>query len=276
MSEFKPKSPGQSPISRAFQVGSWAFVTGGSDGLGLALAEEAAMRGLNCLLVARRADVLAAAAVKLRRHDVEIRTLSLDLEAGDAVERLEQATRDLPLTLAVFNAGAEASGDEFIEGEWDQWNSAIQRNVVFLTRALHYFSRRLVQAGGGGILVVGSEAAFGGVARSGVYAASKGFALNLCEALWAELGPKGVDVTTLLFAIADTPTLRRTLERKGIPVDVVNPASPADLARAAMDGLGTGPVVNFDETDPHDSLTSAAKRRARVEAKSELVRTFYG
>lgn len=262
--------------SRALTPGSWAFVTGGSDGLGLALAEEVAARGLNCLLIARREDVLATAAATLAKHNVEIRTLSLDLEAADAVERLAFATRDLPLALVVFNAGAEASGDEFIAGEWDAWHSVIQRNVVFLTHALHHFGQRLRSNGGGGILVVGSEAAFGGVARTAVYSATKGYALNLCEALWAELEPHGVDVTTLLFGIADTPTLRKALARKGIPIEAVNAADPVRLARAAVTALGSGPVINFDESDPSDSLTSAARRRERIVAKSEMMKLFYG
>lgn len=262
--------------SKALVPGSWAFVTGGSDGLGLALAEQAAMRGLNCLLIARRHDVLAAAAEQLRRHGTEIRTLALDLGAVDAVEQIDAATRDLPLRLAVFNAGAEASGDEVIDGDWAQWRSVIERNVLFLTEGMHRFARRFAANGGGGMLVVGSEAAFGGVARSGVYSATKGYALNLCESLWAELAPKGVDVTTLLFSIADTPTVRRTFERKGVPIDAIALSSPTDLARAAFDGLGQGPVVNFDEKDPADSLTSAAMRRKRTEVKSEQVRMFYG
>jgi uncharacterized protein len=263
-------------MSKAFKPGSWAFVTGGSDGLGLALAEEVAARGLNCLLIARREGVLAAAAAKLARHNVEIRTLSLDLEAADAVERLAFATRDLPLTLAVFNAGAEASGDEFTAGDWEAWHSVIQRNIIFLTQALHYFGQRLRSTGGGGILVVGSEAAFGGVARTAVYSATKGYALNLCEALWAELEPHGVDVTTLLFGIADTPTLRRALARKGISIKTVNAVDPEKLARAAVTALGTGPVFNFDEADPDNSLTSAARRRERVVSKSEMMKLFYG
>jgi uncharacterized protein len=262
--------------SKAFKSGSWAFVAGGSDGLGLALAEEVATRGLNCLLVARREDVLAAAAAKLAKYNVEIRTMSLDLEADDAVEQLDKATCDLPLTLAVFNAGAESSGDEFIAGEWDAWHSVIQRNVVFLTRALHHFGRRLSNNGDSGIIVVGSEAAFGGVARTAVYSATKGFALNLCEAMWAELKPLGVDVTTLLFGIADTPTLRRALARKGIPIEAVGAVDPAQLAHAAVTALGTGPVFNFDENDPADSLTSAARRRERVVSKSEMMSMFYG
>ena len=263
----------QSPV---IAPGKWALITGGSDGLGLAFAIELAQRGMNCLLVARRADRLANAAEGLRAHGVEVRTLSLDLAAPDAVARIAAASADLALTLAVFNAGAEASGAEFLDLPYADWAATIQRNIAFLTEALHHFGNWLVNSGGGGLIIVGSEAAFGGVAKSGIYTATKGFALNLGETLWAELTPRGVDVVTLLFKIADTPTLRATLARRGIPVEATGASDPALLARGTIDALGAGPVYNPDETAPDDPLTGHAARRERVLAKSELMKSFYG
>lgn len=262
--------------SAAIAPGQWAFVTGGSDGLGLAFATDLARRGMNCLLIARQEEKLARAATAIRAQGVEARTLSLDLGAPDAVARIEAATAGLPLTLAVFNAGAEASGARFIDQPYAHWAATIQRNVLFLTEALHHFGRRLADAGGGGLIVVGSEAAFGGVAQSGIYTATKGYALNLCEALWAELTPRGVDVVTLLFKIADTPMLRDTLGRRGIPVEATGASDTAALARGTIDALGAGPIYNPDETSPDDPLTSNAARRERVVAKSELMTFFYG
>ncbi|WP_062344101.1 SDR family oxidoreductase [Novosphingobium sp. CCH12-A3] len=263
-------------VAAAIAPGKWAFVTGGSDGLGLAFATELAGHGMNCLLIARQEDKLAAAAAAVRALGVEARTLSLDLGAPDAVARIEAATADLPLTLAVFNAGAEAAGTQFIDLPYETWATTIQRNVLFLTEALHHFGRRLVQQGGGGMVVVGSEAAFGGAALSGIYTATKGFALNLCEALWAELAPRGVDVITLLFKIADTPMLRETLAKRGIPVEATGASDTAVLARETIAALGNGPIYNPDETSHDDPVTSNAARRERVIAKSELLKFFYG
>jgi len=260
----------------AITPGKWAFITGGSDGLGLAFATDLARRGMNCLLIARGQDKLAQAAATVRALGVEARTLALDLGAPDALARIEAATCDLPLSLAVFNAGAEASGARFVDQPYDHWATTIQRNVLFLTQALHHFARRLVDAGGGGLIVVGSEAGFGGVAQSAIYTATKGFALNLCEALWAELTPRGVDVVTLLFKIADTPMLRDTLARRGIPIEATGASDTQALARGTIDALGSGPIYNPDETSPDDPLTSNAARRERVLAKSELMAFFYG
>lgn len=263
-------------LSPAISPGKWAIVTGGSDGLGLSFATELAGHGMNCLLVARQPDKLAAAAAGLRALGVEVRTLSLDLGAAGALAQIEAATTDLPLALVVFNAGAEASGSRFIDLPFATWATTIQRNVHFLAEALHHFGRRLADCGGGGMIVVGSEAAFGGAALSGIYTAAKGFALNLGESLWAELAPRGVDVITLLFKIADTPLLRETLARRSIPVEATGASDPVALARGTIAALGSGPVYNPDEISSDDPLTSAAARRKRVVAKSEVLRFFYG
>jgi len=260
----------------AIVPGKWALITGGSDGLGLAFASDLARAGMHCLLIARAEDKLARAAAAVRALGVEVRTLSLDLGAVDAVARIEAVSADLPIGLVVFNAGAEASGAAFLDLPFAAWAATIQRNVLFLTEALHHFARRLVAGGGGGLIIVGSEAAFGGVARSGIYTATKGYSLNLGEALWAELRPRGVDVVTLLFKIADTPMLRETLARRGIPVEATGASDPAVLVQGTLDALGHGPVYNPDAVSADDPMTSNDARRARVEAKSELMKVFYG
>jgi short-subunit dehydrogenase len=260
----------------AADYGHWALIAGGSDGLGAAFAEEIARRGVNLLLVARRQGPLDTLAADLRgRHGIEVRTLSLDLGAPDAAERLDAETESLKLGLVVFNAGAEASGALFHDAPYESWRSLIQRNILFLTEALHRFGERLREQGRGGLIVVGSEAAFGGAARGALYTASKGYALNLCESLWAELGPHGVHVQTLLFKIADTPTLREVLARKNIPIEATGAVSPARLARETIAALPDGPLFNFDEEGPDDPLTSVKVRRARVMAVSEQLEGFY-
>jgi uncharacterized protein len=256
--------------------GRWALILGGSDGLGAAFADDLARRGAHCLLVARSADKLAATAQSISsRHDVSVQTLALDLGDADAVERLAAATDPIDLALVVFNAGAESSGQLFADVPIQQWRTVIGRNIGFLTDALHHYSQHFVKQGRGALLIVGSEAAFGGGARAALYTACKAYALNLGESLWAELQPLGVTVQTLLFKIADTPTLRSVLARKGIPVEATGAIAPDRLALATIDALFDGPVYNFDEEAAGASCTTAAGRRARVNDISAQLEGFY-
>lgn len=261
----------------AGRYGPWALITGGSDGLGAAFAEEIARRGINLVLVARRQGPLDKIAKQMRdRHGVQVRTISLDLSAGDAVQQLGDATRDLDLGLVVFNAGADSSGERFLDLAHEARTMLIQRNIVFLTEALHLFGTRLRSAGRGGLVVVGSEAAFGGGARGALYTATKGYALNLCESLWAELKPCGVDVLTLLFRIADTPTLREALARRNIPVEATGAVAPERLAQETIQALPDGPAFNFDDDGAGSALTDPDRRRARVLVVTAQLEGFYG
>lgn len=259
------------------RYGKWALIAGGSDGLGLALSSELAARGMNCLLVARRAELLQQVAAELKsRHGVETRTLVLDLAQPEASERLEQATADLDLGVVVFNAGAEASGALFVEAPYVDWQETLQRNVLFLTEGLYRFGRKLSAQGRGGLLVIGSQAAFGGGARAAIYTATKAYALNLGESIWAELKPQGVDVLTFLFDIADTPKLRSVLARKNIPVEATGAAAVEDLARVAIGALDQGPVLWFDEKPEHaGQLVSGSARRDRVVQVSKMLEGLY-
>lgn len=256
--------------------GRWALILGGSDGLGAAFADDLAGRGAHCLLVARNADKLTATAQSIAlRHNVSVQTLALDLGDADAVERLADTTDAMDLALVVFNAGAESSGLLFADAPIEQWHTVIDRNIGFLTEALHHFSQRFVKQRRGALLIVGSEAAFGGGARAALYNASKAYALNLGESLWAELQPFGIAVQTLLFKIADTPTLRAVLARKGIPVEATGAVAPERLARATIDALFDGPVINFDEEATSEPITTAVGRRSRVNSVSAQLEAFY-
>ncbi len=259
------------------RYGRWGMITGGSDGLGAAFAAEIAQRGLNLVLVARGQDKLDALAEELRAaYRIEVKTVSLDLTRPDASELLRRETVDIDLGLVVFNAGADASGQFFHDMNIHDCRDLLQRNILFLTESLYEFGGRFRDAGRGGLVVVGSAAAFGGGARGALYTASKGFALNLCESLWAELQPYGVDLQTLLFRIADTPTLRGVLKRKGIPVEATSAVATDDLARSTLDALADGPVFNFDESSPDNPLTSGAMRRAHTLDVSAQLEAFYG
>ena len=92
----------------AARYGPWALIAGGSEGIGAAFARALAARGLGLVLVARRAEPLAALSGELAaRHAVAVRTHAVDLAAPDAAERLDAACAGLEIGLVVLSA-AEA------------------------------------------------------------------------------------------------------------------------------------------------------------------------
>jgi short-subunit dehydrogenase len=126
----------------------------------------------------------------------------------------------------------------------------------------------MAERGRGGIILVTSGAAWAGGARLAAYAGTKAFDLVFGESLWAELGPRGVDVLSLVVGMTDTPAFRRLLEARGREMfdDV---ADPDDVAREALEHLGEGPTWSMGMPDgAGPSLLGSLPRRDAVDAMS--------
>lgn len=262
----------------AGRYGPWALICGASEGTGEEFALQAAAKGLDVLLVARRADKLDALAARIREaHGVQAATCPLDLAAPGAAAALRQATAGRDVGLAVFNAGGDSVGGRFLDSPYAAWRTLLQRNIDLLTEACHDLATAFVARGRGGILIVGSEAALGGTGRLALYTATKGYALNFGESLWKELEPHGVDVLNLLIGATDTPKLRTVFAKHGLSPDAVALTPSAEVARLGLERLGQGPTVVLNALDDDGNpMLSARLRRERVEAQSRFLDNFYG
>lgn len=250
------------------RYGPWGVVAGGSDGTGVAFAREMAARGINVVLVARRASVLEAAADDLRaRHDVQVRTVALDLSTPGALTELEEATGDLDVGLFVYNAGSDDGAAAFLTRDLQAHLGLVHRNCASVVEAAHRFGAPMVARGRGALILVTSGAAWVGGAGLATYGATKAFDLILAEALWAEWRGSGVDVLALVLGRTDTPSLRRLLDATGEPHGDL--ADPADVAREALDHLADGPTWIYGSANPAGgSPFGALGRRDAVLAMS--------
>ena len=146
-----------------------------------------------------------------------------------------------------------------------------------LTEACHRFGTALVARGKGGMILIGSEAAFQGTGRLALYSATKGYALNLGESLWRELGPQGVDVLNVLIGATDTPKLRTVFAKNNLSSDAVPLTLASHVAKVALEKLGDGPTVVLDALENDDDpMLSRRLRRERVVRHSEFLNHFYG
>ncbi len=262
----------------AAKYGPWAVISGASEGTGRALAGQIAAAGINCVLVARRAEPLEALADELRAaHGVDCVTASVDLYTHDACAQIKAAVGDREIGLYVSNAGADPSGSHFLDAAVDDWLGQVNRSVTNLVRCCHHFGGLMRVRGRGGLLIVGSGACYGGGAFMTNYAGVKGFGLNFSEGLWAELQPYGVDVLYAALGTTDTPAFRKLLAEKGMPVPP-GLADPAVVAETLLARLPHGPVLNWgqDDDQPGMSPVSAAGRRARVLAIGESTKRIFG
>ena len=261
-------------MSDAFigKYGPWALVAGASEGLGAEFATQLARRGLNLLLVARRAEVLAVLADKLRAdYKVEVKTAALDLAAPDLHARAVAAADGLDVGLVVYNAAASSIG-YFLDRPLDEALRIVDVNCRGPVILAHEFGGRMVARGRGGILLMSSLAASQGSPIVSTYAASKAFDLVLAEGLWDELRGRGVDVLACRAGATLTPNY---IDSK--PAGRVPTMEPAPVVAEALAALGRKPsmVPGWINAFSVFFLSRLLPRRAAIQIMGATSRKLY-
>lgn len=267
----------QDTLAFTKKYGPWAVIAGASHGVGAALADQVAAKGLHCVLVARREEALTDLKNQLDdRYGVEVLVVTLDLTLDDAADRLVAAVADREVGLLIYNAGGDPYITRFLDTPVEDWCKLLHLNTRTIMRCCHAFGGRMVARGAGGVLLVGSQAALGGVRKLAMYAATKSFAMTLGEGLWAEWKGQGVDVLNLLIGTVDTPTMRDAMVRQGIAGALTMQLAKAeDIAAIALRELPNGPtLIHPDDLaeSPTGSHSGQARREhvLRISAESAL------
>jgi short-subunit dehydrogenase len=259
------------------RYGPWAIVAGASEGTGRSLAREIAAKGLSCILIANGGPLEAVGEEIRRESGVDCVTAYIDLASPGAFDQMVSVTADREIGLYVANAGADSHGAHFIERDVSDWVDLIHINIVTTVQSCHHFGQSMIERRRGGLLIINSGACYGGGSRLALYTACKAFQLNLCESLWSEFRPHGVDVLSMVLGQTDTPAYHRLQAKKGMPSSP-NLASPDDVARIALARLPHGPVHHFglqDEERGH-LPDSACTRRERVLSMDAAIGKVFG
>ena len=219
------------------RYGPWALVTGASSGIGAEFALQLARRNLNIALVGRRKNRLEAVAAEIgQRYGMDTRIIQVDLAATDAINQIEQATREVTIGLLVNNAGAGLPG-AFLDHEVDNETRIVQINTVVPMQLAHLFGRKMVHAGHGGIIFVASTMGYVGMPYAANYAATKAYLISLGEALHQELGKKGISVLVVSPGPTKTPAVNELPEIDFSQVPI-NWMDAEGVVRAALQSLG--------------------------------------
>jgi short-subunit dehydrogenase len=185
-----------SPSKRSGQT---ALITGGSGGIGLALARQFAGHGHDLVLTARRRDALEAVAGTIEgKYGVKVTVIAADLTDPDAPQRLfdEIGIENIDIHFLVNNAGFGLGG-EFVDTDINRELEMVQVNIAALMQLTKLFLPAMIKRKSGRILNLASTAAFQPGPLMSVYYASKAFVLSFSEALDEELRNTGVTVTCL-------------------------------------------------------------------------------
>jgi short-subunit dehydrogenase len=137
----------------------------------------------------------------------------------------------------------------------------IALNVTGPTRLAYHFGAGMRQRKRGGIMIVGSLAAYAGNPKTAMYAGAKAFQCIFAEGLWYELRPYNVHVLALILSVTRTPAVTRM----GLKFDIpgFEAAEPDDVAQEGLDHLGIEPVWH---AAGNGALAQQLRSMSRVEA----------
>jgi NAD(P)-dependent dehydrogenase (short-subunit alcohol dehydrogenase family) len=203
-----------------------ALVTGGSSGIGLAIARALREDGYELTLASRTQEKVEAAAAELGAEAV-----AADVSNEDDCERLvaAHATRHGRLDVLVNSAGVGIAAplESTTAKQWDLQLGVNLRGTFLVTRA----ALPLLKQSRGYVINLSSIAGTGASPGLGAYGASKAAVSALTRTLNAELAADGIRVTALCPGFVDTPMASWS----GIPPEqMIQPEDCAELVRALL------------------------------------------
>jgi 2-deoxy-D-gluconate 3-dehydrogenase len=196
-----------------------AIVTGGSQGIGRAIALGLAQAGAHVVLAKypdKRQDEIKAVRAEIEALGRKALIVQTDVAQVDQVRALvDQAHSTFGrIDILVNNAGWTGTTAAFdvSEEEYDRTMAASLKSVFFASQAA---ARVMIPQGGGRIINIGSN--FGEIAFKGrsVYAAAKAGVHHLSRALSLEWAKDGVLVNVVAPCITETESRKNILERPG-------------------------------------------------------------
>jgi len=220
------------------KYGPYAFIAGGSDGLGAAFSEALARRGFNLVLTARNKERLEAAAKRLKEtYSVDVLTFAVDLADFENVKNII-ASLDVSIGMLVYNAAFAPIGlfEKTSEGHLSTAAAVNVRTPLLLAKLL---SGKMIENKRGGIVLMSSLAGAQGSPMLAAYAATKAFNAVLAEGLWKELKPLGVDVIGCCAGAISTPGYQQAEKSKPAPGTL----SAEKVAERTLEALGKGPII---------------------------------
>jgi 3-oxoacyl-[acyl-carrier protein] reductase len=230
--------------------GQVAVITGGSSGIGLAIARAVAAEGMAVVIAAREPARLKQAAAELaalssaasKHRGAAILAVPTDVSRSEDVARLiEQATaRFGRIDLLVNNAGTYREGDvdELTEQEWDDVQAVNLKGAFLCTKAVLPVMKRQRSGYVVNVASVAGKTGFGG---SSAYCASKFGMVGLTESLLEEGVPHNIRATVICPGYVATPMV------EDAPVPASEMIPPEDIGRLVVGLLTLAPVTVIKE-----------------------------
>jgi len=215
----------------------YALVTGGSRGLGKAIAVALAEAGANVAITGRHESTLTEVVEELKSKGVKAAFAVFDVsnkeEIKKALAKLQEQTGSFDIV--INNAGIAAFGS-VLEMDEDAWEDIIQTNLFgpyYVTKAV--LPGMIEKKTGGDIINIASTAGLKGGANTSAYSVSKAGLIALSESLMYEMRKNNIRVVTL-----NPSTIATSMSKDVLKITDGNPdkvLQPEDFAQFIVDVL---------------------------------------
>ncbi|WP_268035372.1 3-ketoacyl-ACP reductase [Algoriphagus sp. PAP.12] len=212
--------------------GKTAIITGGSRGLGKAIAMQLAQEGVNIGITGRNVDQLRSVSEKISGLGVKSAFAAFDVSnEADVKAGIDTLVAELGgVDILVNNAGIGKMGTLETMSSAD-WQEVIQTNLFGVYYAAMAVYPHLKEKGEGDIVNVASTAGLKGGAHMSAYAASKAAVISLSQSMMAEWRKQNIRVITLTpSTIASDMSIQAGLT-DGNPDKVLQPEDFAEWVR---------------------------------------------
>ena len=225
-----------------------ALVTGGSSGIGLAIARALGEDGYGVTISARRPEKLEATAEELRSAGLEVEAVAANLVEEDEVIAMVNAHRERFGRLDVLaNNGGVGIGQPMAEIQTKHLDMQIAvnlRSYVIATRETLPLLREAGKEHGKALIAnTSSIAGKSGQGWLSVYSATKAGVIGFSQATQKEVGAEGIQVTALCPGFVDTPMTEFARDQ----VDQEEMIRPEDIAEGVRFLLRTSPACIVPE-----------------------------
>jgi NAD(P)-dependent dehydrogenase (short-subunit alcohol dehydrogenase family) len=193
--------------------GANAIITGGSQGLGKAIAGELLREGAKVVICARDAVLLAETRAELAAGGGQVFAHACDVSDEEQVaEFTASALRDLgSADILVCNAGVYGPMGPTEEVDMREWKRAFEINLYGVVLPCRALIPHLKRAGKGKIVIISGGGATNPLPNISAYAASKAAVVRLMETLAEELKPWRIDVNAIAPGALKTRLMNEVL-----------------------------------------------------------------